>query len=233
MSMVPCRDQKPLKLSRAVQEYLVAIARLREQDAPVPLSQLAKELGISPVSANEMCRKLQDQGLAVYQPYKGVTLSTQGNQYALYVLRRHRLWEVFLVDHLGMGMGDAHTAACGLEHETSAQVASHLDRFLKQPALNPEGEPIPPGRNSAIAKRSIALTSLQVGQSGMVASVNLPADTVTYLATHLIRPGSTITLRAMGASSLLVATSSGETAIERSLAKQIQVVPQAESGPGD
>jgi len=226
MPTIPCREEKPTALSRAVQEYLVAIARLRAEDAPVPLSLLAKELGISPVSANEMCRKLQDQGLTVYQPYKGVTLTPKGNEHALYVLRRHRLWEVFLVDHLGMGMEDAHVAACGLEHETSAQVASHLDRFLKQPALNPEGEPIPPGRNGAIRERSIALISLQVGQSGMIAKVALPADTAAYFATHLIRPGSTVTLLALGASSLLVATSSGETAIERSLAERIQVVPQ-------
>jgi len=226
MPTIPCRDEKPTALSRAVQEYLVAIARLRANDAPVPLSLLAKDLGISPVSANEMCRKLQDQDLAVYQPYKGVTLTPQGNEHALYVLRRHRLWEVFLVDHLGMGIEAAHSAACGLEHETSAQVASHLDRFLKQPALNPEGEPIPPGRDGAIEQRRIALPSLQVGQSGMVAGVDLPGDTVAYLATQLIRPGSTVTLRALGPASLLIATSSGETAIERSLAERIQVVPQ-------
>jgi len=81
--------------------YLVTIARLREGDRPLPLSRLAKELSISPISANEMCRKMQDEELVVYRPYKGVSLTPEGEQRACYVLRRHRLWEVFLVRQLG------------------------------------------------------------------------------------------------------------------------------------
>ena len=84
-------------LSESMEMYLVTIARLRVDSQPVPLSQLAEMLSISPVSVNEMCRKLQDQGFAVYQPYKGVSLTPEGEQRTFYILRRHRLWEVFLV----------------------------------------------------------------------------------------------------------------------------------------
>jgi DtxR family Mn-dependent transcriptional regulator len=74
-----------------MQMYLISVARLREGQAPVSLSRLAEALGISPVSANEMCHKLQEGGWLAYQPYKGVTLTPEGERRALYVMRRHRL----------------------------------------------------------------------------------------------------------------------------------------------
>jgi DtxR family Mn-dependent transcriptional regulator len=85
-------------LSESMEMYLVTIARLRTDGEPVPLSLLADTLCISPVSVNEMCRKLQNQGLVLYRPYKGVSLTDEGEQRACYILRCHRLWEVFLAE---------------------------------------------------------------------------------------------------------------------------------------
>ena len=132
------------RLSESVQNYLVNIVRLRESEQePVPLSHLAEALSISPISVNDMCRKLQDQGLVIYRPYKGVYLTEQGQLHAYYIVRRHRLWEVFLVQKLGFDYEEAHEAACRLEHATSDSVADQLDAFLSHPTVNPQGLPIP------------------------------------------------------------------------------------------
>ena len=136
-------NETSLALSESMETYLITIARLRVDDQPVPLSQLAEVLSISPVSVNEMCRKLQDQGFALYQPYKGVLLTPEGEKRAFYTLRRHRLWEVFLVQKLKFNFVEAHEAACQLEHSTPNLVADRLEVYLDYPATNPEGEPIP------------------------------------------------------------------------------------------
>ena len=120
-------DTTRVELSDSMQMYLVTIARLRDNGNPVPLSLLADTLSISPVSVNEMCRKLQDQGLVVYQPYRGALLTDVGDERACHILRRHRLWEVFLVDKLGFDYDEAHNVACQLEHATPDAVADRLD----------------------------------------------------------------------------------------------------------
>ena len=128
-----------VELSESMQMYLITIARLRDNGSPVPLSLLADTLSISPVSVNEMCRKLQDQGLVVYQPYKGALLTDVGDERACHILRRHRLWDVFLVDKLGFEYGEAHDIACQLEHATPDAVADRLDHYLDYPPVNPIG----------------------------------------------------------------------------------------------
>ena len=80
-------------ITESTEMYLLRIALLSEEGDPVPISQLAEELDISPVSTNQMCRKLEEKDLVEYQPYKGVTLTLQGEVIALRVLRKRRLWE--------------------------------------------------------------------------------------------------------------------------------------------
>lgn len=131
--------------------YLLRTAELAESspDAVVPVPALAEQLGISPVSTNQMCRKLQDQGLMRYRPYRGVTLTEAGQAVADRVIRRRRLWEVFLVDQLGLSLPEAEDAACRLEHVTSTELAERLAAFLKQPQSCPHQKPIPPAARTA------------------------------------------------------------------------------------
>ena len=143
------------QISDSMQMYLVTIARLRTNGQPVPLSQLAETLSVSSVSVNEMCHKLQDDGLLVYRPYKGASLTKEGERRAFHILRRHRLWEVFLVDKLGFDYEQAHESACQLEHATPDQVADQLDVFLGYPTVNPQGEPIPRDRLTLRIDRGI------------------------------------------------------------------------------
>jgi len=183
-------------LTESVQMYLVTIARLREDGQPVSLSQLAKALSISPVSVNEMCRKLQDQGLVIYRPYKGALLTPEGERQAYYVLRRHRLWEVFLVEKLGLDYTKAHEVACQLEHSTPKLLADRLDAFLGYPSVNPEGEPIPRTDGSLPPSSLLPLATLSAGQRGHVVRCEVSDAARAFLDEQSVRPGAMLTVEA-------------------------------------
>ena len=215
-----------LSPSESMETYLVTIARLRVDNQPVPLSRLADKLSISPVSVNEMCRKLQDQDFAVYQPYKGVSLTPQGEQRAHYILRRHRLWEVFLVEKLGFDYDEAHQAACRLEHSTPNIVADRLEVFLEYPSVNPEGEPIP-GVNGVLPICSWRpLITLSVGQSCHVICCEVNPAVCAFLDEHGIRPGAKLTVLAESTNSMLVQVAEVQITLAGILAESIMVEPE-------
>lgn len=213
-------------LSESMQMYLVTIVRLRVGNQPVPLSQLAEALSISPVSANEMCRKLQDQNLLTYQPYKGASLTTEGEQRAYYILRRHRLWEVFLVEKLGFDYDQAHQAACQLEHSTPDPVADRLDDFLGYPGTNPEGEPIPRANGSLAPSSALPLSALSPGQSARVLRCEAEEAARAFLEERGIRPGASLAVVAVAPDSLLVQVEAAHVSLARALAEKIKIAPQ-------
>lgn len=129
--------------SESIEMYLLQIALLQQHTQPVPVPLLAHGLTVSPVSANEMCRKLTGKSLIIYEPYKGVTLTPQGEKLAHRVLRHRRLWEVFLVEKLGIFPTEAEEFACRFEHITPTPLAEKLAAFLGNPTLSPQDEPIP------------------------------------------------------------------------------------------
>jgi DtxR family Mn-dependent transcriptional regulator len=212
-----------LTLSESVENYLVTVARLREGSQAVPLSQLADMLSISPVSVNEMCRKLQHQGLVVYQPYKGVSLTPEGEKHAHYILRRHRLWEVFLVHKLGFDYDEAHEAACQLEHSTPNQVADRLDTFLEYPLVNPEGDPIPRANGILPIHPWLSLLKIPTGQACHVIRCDVDQTGSTFLNEHGICPGVSLTVLAMAADSLLLQVGGVKISLARTLAESIIV----------
>lgn len=221
-------DSSP-SISDSMQMYLVTIARLQEHSDPVPLSQIAEALSVSPVSVNEMCRKLQDQGLLQYKPYKGASLTEEGERRAHYILRRHRLWEVFLVEKLGLEYSRAHDAACQLEHSTPDLVANRLDDFLGHPTVNPEGLPIPEADGVVSGRVLIALSALSAGQSGHVIRSHVNDAARSFLYEHGIRPGALLRVASVGEESLLVKVSGQYVAVARTLADAVQVEPEERS----
>jgi DtxR family Mn-dependent transcriptional regulator len=161
-----------MALTAHTEEYLKAIYRLGGQDEPVPLAALAERLDISVVSANEMVRRLHEQGLVQYTPYRGVRLEQDGLCEALAILRRHRLWERFLTDTLGFSWDVVHEEACRLEHAASESVTERLAEWLGDPEQCPHGHPVPqPGCVLEPESDAVCLCELQAGQSGTVAYV--------------------------------------------------------------
>jgi DtxR family Mn-dependent transcriptional regulator len=226
-------DDVALHLSESVQNYLVSIIRLREaEDVPVPLSQLADMLSISPISVNDMCRKLQDQGLVIYRPYKGVLLTEEGQRSAYYIARRHRLWEVFLVGKLGFDYDEAHAAACQLEHATPNRVADRLDAFLSYPAVNPRGEPIPRPEGVLPDCIAVPLSSLDVGQQAHVLQLQASEPARIALDAQGIRPGARVLLLAAFESGVLIQVEGQHISLAGALAGAISVEP-IDKGKGE
>ena len=135
--------------------YLITVAVAEEAGgpAPLPLADLAQALGISPVSANQMVRRLAERRLVVYHPYRGVALRAPGRRAAQRVLRGRRLWATFLAERLGFTATEADSLACALEHVTPPEAADRLARFLGNPAVDPSGRPIPPPAEAAVPGR--------------------------------------------------------------------------------
>ncbi len=220
-------------LSESVQMYLVTIARLRMDGRPVPLSRLAKALAVSPVSVNEMCRKLQDHGLVIYRPYKGASLTPEGEQRARYVLRRHRLWEVFLVGKLGFEYVQAHEVACQLEHSTPKLLADRLDAFLGCPSVNPEGESIPRADGGLPARFLLPLAALSAGQHVHVVRCDVDEAARAFLDERGVRPGATLAVVATADGSLLVQVGEAHVSLARTLAEAVQVEMETEKAPSE
>lgn len=122
--------------------YLITAAMAEEEgrEGPLPLASLAQALSISPVSANQMVRRLAARGLFEYHPYQGVLLTARGRVAARRVLRGRRLWAGFLVDHLGFDVDEADALACEFEHVTPPLLADRLERFMRRSPLGTRSE---------------------------------------------------------------------------------------------
>ena len=210
-------------LSDSKEMYLVTIARLSEPGQPVPLSHLARDLSVTSVSVNEMCRKLQDQGYVIYQPYQGVWLTESGEKLANNTLRRHRLWEVFLVDKLGFEYTKAHQIACQMEHITTDQMMDKLDQFLGFPKMNPVGEPIPSGGLKSYPSSPTPLTKLAVGSRAKVLRFDMPESASGFLIDAGVQPGKEITLIGAGKDNLLIQVNQEHISLSLELAQSILI----------
>lgn len=183
-------NSKPM--SESTEMYLKAIAELDDRDV-VAMARLAERLSVTPVSANEMVRRLGEQGLVTHKPYKGVTLTKKGREVASNVLRRQRLWERFLHDHLKIEWAQVYEFACSLEHATAPEVTEALAAFLEHPKLCPRGNPIPAEDGSFEPLDGILLSEAEVGATVRVLAVNATAtEVLKYLQERNILPGRDI-----------------------------------------
>src|SRR5213080_5260910 len=133
--------------SSTVENYLKAIyqgqAALVGDVRLVPMGQVAIALGVTPGTATTMVKALAESGLAEYEPYSGVRLSSAGERLAVLVLRRHRLVELFLVQVMGLRWDEVHDEAELLEHVVSDRLIDRMDEMLGRPEVDPHGDPIP------------------------------------------------------------------------------------------
>jgi len=176
-------------LSESTEMYLKAMAEISDHDM-VAIARLAERLGVTPVSVNEMMRRLSEQGLVRHTPYKGVALTVKGREVACNVVRRQRLWECFLYEHLKIGWVQLYELACSLEHATAPQVTEALDVFLGYPKTCPRGNPIPAADGSFAPLNGIPLNTVAVGETVRVLAVNATAaDVLKYLFERKLLPG--------------------------------------------
>ena len=130
-------------LTDAMQDYLREIYKLGVSGDRVTTTALARGMGVSAASASAMVKKLAALSLVVHAPYRGVTLTLEGERVALEVIRHHRLLELYLAETLGIAVDDVHDEADRLEHALSDELEERIDKALGFPTHDPHGDPIP------------------------------------------------------------------------------------------
>ena len=159
--------------SKSEEDYLKAIYSLTNDLAFISTNEIAHSLDMKASSVTEMIKKLADKGWITYIKYKGVNLTGEGREIALQIIRKHRLWETFLVDNLNFKWDQVHDLAEQLEHIDSLELINRLDDFLGNPEFDPHGDPIP-DKNGKIndLRKSQPLCNLEKEQSGIIVGVN-------------------------------------------------------------
>lgn len=133
-----------MAISFTEENYLKVIHRLSEATSEdISTNAVAEFMQTKAASVTDMLRKLADKGWVNYQKYQGVRLSAEGEKIALSIVRKHRLWEVFLVDKMGFNWDEVHEIAEQLEHIESDPLVNKLDEYLGFPKTDPHGDPIP------------------------------------------------------------------------------------------
>jgi len=155
-----------------MEDYLKAIYKLQEGRSSVSTSALAKELHVAAASATAMVQRLARLKLVSYHRYRGLTLTAAGLRIALETIRHHRLIELYLAQHLGVGLDKVHGEAEKLEHVLSEDVEIRMAAALGNPAADPHGDPIPSEGGAIRDVRYPALTTLAPGVTGVVARVS-------------------------------------------------------------
>ncbi len=189
-------------MSENEEMYLVKIALSSELGIdPMPLSLLAQELNLQPVSAHQMVKKLGETGKVNYTPYKGVSLSDSGKLEASKILRKRRLWEVFLFQHLGFSPHEADAIACQLEHIADARVVERLSDFLGSPATTPQGDLIPQVYETSLIKADFdaPLTHFPAGGEVTINRLLLTDIEKSFLNRSGLTPGASVHILAIQA----------------------------------
>ncbi len=167
------------------EDYLKSIYTLNSiAEKTVTTSTLASKLEISNAAISEMSKKLSDLGLISYEKYKGVELTKEGEIIALKILRRHRLWELFMIKALQLNWDEVHDEAEKLEHHTSDFLIDKIDEYLGFPKFDPHGAPIP-SKSGVLPKmpKLISLNDCKVGRKYQVLRVvDSPSDLVGYFS---------------------------------------------------
>jgi len=221
------------RTSESEEMFLITISRAIENghEPPIPLPLLADELEISRVSANEMAKKLVARGFVEYEPYHGVVLTAEGSGVANSVLRRRRLWALFLAEHLGLSPAEADDVACEFEHVTPGAVSHRLADFLGDPRLDPEGRPIPAAASTTpVGPAERAVLDLEVGRRCRVVRVAGDSAMRSFLLDEGMTTGVEISLLAIGSDGgCLVTTPDGRVHLSRDVAASVVVSPLPEA----
>lgn len=172
------------------ENYLKIIHNLSgTEGADVSTNALAESTSTRAASVTDMLKKLAEKNLIHYKKYQGVRLTEKGERVALKVIRKHRLWEVFLVEKLGFGWDEVHDIAEELEHIPSDRLVERLDAFLGNPRFDPHGDPIPDAKGNMPIADYLKLSEVQQGDQLLMMGV---LEHASPFLQHLDRSGLTL-----------------------------------------
>lgn len=171
-------------LSVTEENYIKAIYHLQQTDGNVTTNEVAEMLHTKAASVTDMLKKLNAKSIVNYEKYQGFTLSDEGRKIALSIVRKHRLWEYFLVEKLQFGWDEVHEVAEELEHISSHKLVEKLDAYLEYPKFDPHGDPIPDVNGKMVFQPQINLTDLPLNQFAEVTAVGSQSTELLELLKH-------------------------------------------------
>ena len=178
------------ELNQTFGDYLKTIYDLSLDMSPVSTSAIAKRLEVSNASVSDMLRKLHRKNFITHVPYKGASLTSSGRREALRLLRRHRLWELFLIDFMKMPWSLVHTHAERLEHVTDDMLEDRLAQLLGQPKIDPHGDPIPSKNGEIHELPRRRLSEMKSGENAVFRQcINESPEMLGYLKKLEFTPG--------------------------------------------
>lgn len=178
------------------ENYLKTIYHLSTRsEGGITTNAIAERIETKASSVTDMLKKLAEKNLVVYRKYQGVSLTEQGVHQAKMIVRKHRLWEVFLVDKLKFNWDEVHDVAEQLEHIKSEQLVNRLDDFLGNPTEDPHGDPIPDAQGRITKVEKQLLSELKEGEAGICIGVkDTSSEFLQYLDRNGIALGSAIAI---------------------------------------
>lgn len=178
------------------EDYLKVIYSASEWGGEgISVSGLAERMDVVASTASENVRKLAEQGYLIHQPYRGITLTPQGRQRALMIVRTHRLLETYLYERLGFEWDEVHHEADLLEHVASEQLIDHIDRELGHPTEDPHGDPIPSADGTVPHVMWQPLSELDDGRCATVLRISdSDPELLRYMESMGVQPGADVTM---------------------------------------
>ena len=179
--------------SQSEEDYLKALYHLEIDYDAVSTNSIADYLDMKPSSVTDMLKKLAEKKYINYEKYKGTSLTKKGRLVALSIIRKHRLWETFLVEKLGFGWDQVHIIAEQLEHIKSEELIENLDDFLGNPKYDPHGDPIPSKDGKIEKMNQKLLVELKADQKGIITGVKKGTTSLlNYLDKEKIKLGDSV-----------------------------------------
>ncbi|NJK83792.1 MAG: metal-dependent transcriptional regulator [Saprospiraceae bacterium] len=177
-------------ISATEENYLKAIYKICEKEEKGATNKaISAKMDTSAASVTDMLKRLAKKNLIHYEKHSGVQLTQIGQDIATYLVRKHRLWEVFLADKLHFSWDEIHPMAEELEHINSDELINRLEKFLGYPKFDPHGDPIPDAEGNIITRQQMLLSKLEIGEKGSI--VGVQEHSATFLQ-YLDRLGLTL-----------------------------------------
>jgi len=209
------------------ENYLKAIYHLEEiSKKGISTNSIAKKLDTKASSVTDMIKKLSEKKVVIYKKYQGVNLTEFGKKSAAIIIRKHRLWEVFLCQKLNFSWDEVHEIAEQLEHIKSEALVDKLDQFLGFPTIDPHGDPIPDRDGKITKRKKVKLASLKENEQSVLLSIKDSSDDfLRYLDKKEIAIGCLIKVKSLEPfdKSMLVEIANKEILITEEVANNLLV----------